>query len=96
MIDTLYINSSYLLVRLNDYWWSLIGKNEYSSKMVLNYTTITLNNDNSTIFAVDPPSGPFMCIGARIRYDDDTGFIIKEIKTIPNVGIILKLKEEKK
>lgn len=37
-----------------------------SHKYVLDYATITMCEDNRTIFAFDPSGGPFLCLGYKL------------------------------
>ena len=63
-------------------WWQLrLGRTS-----LFNYINITFNDDN-TIYAIDPPGGPFIAVGDRIGM---TNLRVMEIKRT-SVGIFLRL-----
>lgn len=89
-IKELYVSNTFSLIKLKNNWWTILGSNSINHKMAFQYSTFTLS-ENDEIYAFDPPGGPYMPIGCRIRYSDDIQFTIKKITVCEKFFILFKL-----
>ena len=71
----------------NSDWWQL--RTDQSS--LFDYINLTFeDNDTNSIYAVDPPGGPFISIGSKWWCGSDEELEVKEIKNT-SLGVFLKL-----
>ena len=74
----------------NSDWWQL--RADQSS--LFDYIDLTFeNNDTNSIYAVDPPGGPFIFVGSEVGIGGP--YIVREIRNT-SLGIFIQLKENKK
>ena len=76
----------------SDIWLEHIGNDLWyinsKSEEDLNYMRIIYNEDNKSIYAIDPSGGPFLSVGTIVGFEEK--YIIDEI--FPS-GYIIKLKK---
>ena len=70
-------------------WWQL----RFDQPTLMNYTRFILEEDNESIYAVDPPGGPFISIGFEVGIGEE--YVVEEIKNT-SLGIFLRLGKNKK
>ena len=74
----------------NSDWWQL----RTNQPSLFNYINLTFEDNNTdSIYAVDPPGGPFISVGSEMGIGEP--YIVDEIQNT-SLGIFLRLKENTK
>lgn len=74
----------------NSDWWQL----RTDQPSLFNYTRLIFGDDDTnSIYAVDPPGGPFISIGSKWWCESDEELEVREIKNTSS-GIFLKLSKK--
>lgn len=72
-------------------WLEPIGKDLYTlksdekSKWGLEYLRVGLSDDKNKYDFIDPPGGPFLTKGYKLKDDNHDEYIIKDLSRIPFV-----------